>query len=120
MGGRLKKCSPSSSKMVVAASDPSLAFGPTIDSRDSERTAGAVDLPYPMKDRIDRWVEALNRQSSRVLFALVYLVVVPFFWLFFRIGKVFSYQREAHRATEWKKKPDLEESSRKEFFDSMG
>ena len=108
MGRRREKCSPLSSKMVVTASGHTFVVSPSVDSRDFDRTAGTIDLPYPMKDRIDRWVKVLNQQSSRVLFALVYLVVVPFFWLFFRIGKAFSYQREAHRTTEWNKKHDLE------------
>ena len=106
--------------MVVATGGYIVVFGPIIGSCDPKRPAGAVDLPHPMKDRINRWVEILNRQSSRILFSVVYLVIVPFFWLFFAVGKNIGRVKDGQRTTEWKKKTDMGKVKQKQYFDSMG
>ena len=106
--------------MVVATGDHTVVFGSVIGSCDPKRAAGAVDLPHPMKDRINRWVEFLNRQSSRILFSVVYLAIVPLFWLFFNARLIFWRRKIAQSTTEWNKKTDMRKESWKEFFDSMG
>ena len=106
--------------MVVATGSYIVVFSPIIGSCDPKRPAGAVDLPHPMKDRINRWVEILNRQGSRILFSVVYLAIVPLFWLFHNARLIFWRRKIAQRTTEWNKKTDMRKGSWKEFFDSMG
>ena len=106
--------------MAVAAGVHTLVIGSNIGSCDDGWTFSAINLPNSVKKQLDKWVEILNRQSSRVLFALTYLIIVPLFWLFFLIRKALSRERDAYRATEWKKKSEVEGVGRKEFFDSMG
>ena len=106
--------------MVIATGGHTVVLSSFACSCNFKRPAGAVDLPHPMKDRINRWVEILNRQGSRILFSVVYLAIVPLFWLFHNARLIFWRRKIAQRTTEWNKKTDMRKGSWKEFFDSMG